>query len=87
MTENIQKNSLFELLEKKYGIHITGIKNYFTITNLNADDGMLLNLQESSPALLLSQHFFSGEDQIMYMRSIKRPDDFVYFIEFEKIDR
>jgi DNA-binding GntR family transcriptional regulator len=87
LEEDIQKNSLFELLEKKYGIHITGIRNYFTITNLNAGDGMLLDLPESSPALLLSQHFFSGGDQIMYMRSIKRPDDFVFFIEFEKIDK
>jgi GntR family transcriptional regulator len=87
LEEDIQKNSLFELLEKKYGIHITGIRNYFTITNLNAGEGMLLDLPESSPALLLSQHFISGGDQIMYMRSIKRPDDLVFFIEFEKIDR
>jgi GntR family transcriptional regulator len=87
LEEDIRKNSLFELLEKKYGIHITGIRNYFTITNLNEGDGMLLDLPKGSPALLLSQHFFSGGDQIMYMRSIKRPDDFVFFIEFEKIDR
>ncbi len=87
LEEDVQNHSLFELLEKKYGIHITGVRNYFTITNLNEGDGELLDLPENSPALLLSQHFFSREDQIMYMRSIKRPDDFVFFIEFEKIDR
>ena len=87
LEEDVQKHSLFELLEKKYGTYITGIKNYFTIMNLNGDDSMLLDLPEGSPALLLSQHFFAGQEQIMYMRSIKRPDDFVFLIEFEKIDR
>jgi len=87
LEEDIQKNSLFELLEKKYGIHVTAVKNYFTIKNLNEADCMLLNLPDGSPSLVLTQHFFSGEDQIMYMHSIKRPDNFVYFIEFEKIDR
>lgn len=87
LEEDVQKNSLFELLEKKYGVHITGVRNYFTIINLNAGDGVLLDLPEDSPALVLTQHFFSREDQIMYMRSMKRPDDFVFLIEFEKIDR
>jgi len=87
LEEDVQKNSLFELLEKKHDIHITGVRNYFTMAHLNAGDGMLLDLPESSPALFLTQHFFSGEDQIMYMRSMKRPDKFVFIIEFEKINR
>jgi len=87
LEEDVHKNSLFELFEKKYGIHVTGVKNYFTITNLNEGDAMLLDIPEGSPALVLTQHFFSGDDQIMYMRSMKRTDDFVFYIEFEKIDR
>jgi GntR family transcriptional regulator len=87
LEEDVQKNSLFELLEKKYGIHITGIRNYFNMTNLKAGDSMLLDLPESSPALVLRQHLFSGEDQIMYMCSMKRPDNFDFLIEFEKINR
>jgi DNA-binding GntR family transcriptional regulator len=84
LEENVQKNSLFELLEKKYGIHITGVRNYFDVTYLDADEGRVLDLSESSAALILTQHFFSGETQIMYMRSIKRPDSFELLIEFEK---
>ena len=87
LEEDIQKSSLFKLLEIKYGIHITGVRNYFDITYLNEDDGILLELPESSPALVLTQHLFSGETQVMYMRSIKRPDSFVFLIEFEKINR
>jgi len=87
LEEDLRRNSLFELLEKKYGIHITGIRNYFNMTKLNAGDSMLLDLPESSPSLVLMQHFFAGEDQIMYMRSLKRPEDFAFVILFEKINR
>ena len=87
LEEDVQKNSLFELLEKKYGIHITGVRNYFNMSNLNAGDSMLLGLPESSPSLVLTQHFMSGEDQIMYMRSMKSPDKVAFIIEFEKINR
>lgn len=87
LEEDVRKNSLFELLERKHGIHLTGVRNYFDVKYLNADEGMLLDLSENSPALVLTQHFFSGETQIMYMRSIKRPNSFVFLIEFEKTDR
>ena len=87
LEEDVQKNSLFELLEKKHGIHLTGVRNYFDVKYLNADEGMLLDSSESSPALVLTQHFFSGETQIMYMRSIKKPGRFELLIEFEKKDR
>ena len=87
LEEDVRKNSLFELLERKHGIHLTGVRNYFDVKYLNADEGMLLDLSENSPALVLTQHFFSGETQIMYMRSIKRPNNFVFLIEFEKTDR
>jgi len=84
LEEDVKKNSLFELLEKKYEIQITGVKNYFDVTYLNADEGRILDLSESSPALVLTQHFFSGETQIMYMRSIKLPGSFEFLIEFER---
>lgn len=84
LEEDVKKNSLFELLEKKYEIQITGVKNYFDVTYLNAGEGRVLDLSESSPALVLTQHFFSGETQIMYMRSIKLPGSFELLIEFEK---
>ncbi len=84
LEEDVQKSSLFKLLERKYGIHVTGVRNYFDVTYLNENDGILLELPERSPSLVLTQHFFSGDNQIMYMRSIKRPDNFVFLIEFEK---
>jgi GntR family transcriptional regulator len=84
LEEDVKKNSLFELLEKKYGIQITGVRNYFDVTYPNADEGRILDLSENSPALVLTQHFFSGEIQIMYTRSIKQPNRFEFLIEFER---
>lgn len=79
---DVKKNSLFELLEKKYAIQITGVRNCFDVTYLNADECRVLDLSENSPALVLTQHFFSGETQIMYMRSVKQPGRFELSLEF-----
>lgn len=84
LSEDVAHNSLFELLEKKHGIKITKVKDYIEITYPNSDERGLLNLTEDSPALLLEQHFYSGETQIMYTRSIKRPERFRFFIEMER---
>lgn len=84
LNEDLEKNSLLELLEKKYNIKITKVKDYIGIAYLNAEEGKLLGLPESSDALLLEQLFYSGETQIQYTRSIKRPDRFKFFIELER---
>ncbi len=41
-------------------------------------------MKEGYPALLLEQHFHAGETQVIYMRSIKRPERFRFFIEMER---
>jgi GntR family transcriptional regulator len=84
LEEDVMNNSLFELFEKKYGIPITQVRNYFDITYLNKEEGKLFSLAEGSPALLLNQHFFSWEKHIMYTRSVNRPDGFKFLMEFEK---
>lgn len=84
LEENVANNSLFELLEKKHGITITMVKDYIEVVYSKAVESKLLGLPKGSPVLLLDQHFYSGETQIMYMRSIKRPDRFRLMLEFEK---
>lgn len=83
LEEDLEKSSLVEL-SKKYEIKITRIRNYFDIAFLNAEEGRLLELREGTPALLLNQSFYSGETQIMYIRSVKRADRFKFSIEFVK---
>lgn len=84
LQDDVANNSLFELLEQKHGITITKVKDYIEIIYSRAGENKLLGLPKGSPVLLLDQHFFSGDTQIMYMRSIKRPDRFRLSLEFEK---
>ncbi|MDH4206752.1 MAG: GntR family transcriptional regulator [Desulfobacteraceae bacterium] len=84
LEEDIEHNSLFELFEKKYGIKITKVKNYLEITHPKTDDARLLELPEGSTALLLTQHFYSGETQIMYTCSVKGSDRFKFSMDLER---
>ncbi len=84
LEEDLENNSIHELLEKKYGINITKVQGYISIIYLSKDEGMLLGLQEGSCALLLEQYFYSGDSQITYTRSVKRPDKFRFFTEFDR---
>lgn len=84
LEEDIANSSLFELFEKKHGIKITKVKDYIEIAYLNKEESTLLDRPDGSPALLLEQHFYSGETQIMYTRSINRSDRFRFSLEFDK---
>lgn len=84
LDEDVRNNSLFELLEKKYEIQITRVKNYFDIAHLNMDEARIFDSAEGLPALVLNQHLFSWKTQIMYARSISLPDRFKFSLEFEK---
>ncbi len=84
LAEDVADNSLFELFENKFGIHVTLVRDNIEVTTSKPDESKILGLPEGSYVLLLDQHFYSGDTQIMYMRSIKRPDRFRFTIEFEK---
>ncbi|MFA4920154.1 MAG: GntR family transcriptional regulator [Thermodesulfovibrionales bacterium] len=84
LEDNIEDNSLFDIVEKKYGIKITKAKNYIDITFLNLNESVLLGLNEGATALLLQQYFYSGDTQIMYTRSVKRIDRINFHMEFER---
>ncbi|MDP2167457.1 MAG: GntR family transcriptional regulator [Thermodesulfovibrionales bacterium] len=84
LKEDVVENSLFELFENKYDITITGVRDFIEVAYSSAGESKLLGLPKDSPVLLLEQHFYSGESQIMYMRSVKRPERFRLSIDFKK---
>lgn len=84
LEEDIEHQSLLDLFEKKYGIKITKVKTYPEITYLKTDEADLIKCPEGSPAVLLKQHFYSGDSAVMYARSVKRPDRFGICMEFER---
>jgi len=84
LEDDVAKNSLIKLFEKKYGITITKVQDYIEIVYLKEQESKLLGLSENSIALLLSQHFYSGKTPIMFSRSINHPERFRFFVEFER---
>ncbi len=84
LKENIEKLSLFEFFEKKTSFHITHVKSSFEITLLNAEEAKLFEYPIKTPALMLTQHFYSGNNNIMFSRAVKRPGKGGFFLEFDK---
>jgi DNA-binding GntR family transcriptional regulator len=84
LEDDITHNSLFDIFENKYGIKITGTKNYINLAYLDTSESRLLNRPEGSAAVLLEQYFYSGDTMIMYTRSIKEPESLHYLIELER---
>ena len=84
LDEDVGNNSLLDLFEKKYGMTITKVKSYIEVAYSKIDESKSLGLLKDSPILVLEQHYYSGDTQIMYIHSIKRPDRFRFAIEFEK---
>jgi len=84
LEDDLERSSLLDLFEKKYGIRITRIINHLDVAYLNTDESRLFGLEEDSAALLMTQLFYSGDTVFMYMRSVKRPDRFQISIELER---
>lgn len=84
LTEDLEGHLLIELLEKKYEIPITRIRIFVEGAYATENEGSVLGLAKGTPVLLLEQHFYSDDTQVMYMRSIKRMDKFRFSREFGK---
>ena len=78
------QQSVLELLERRCGVRVTRVRDYIEVVALAAEEAAVLGLPPGSPALLLEQYFYAGETQVMYTRSVKRPERFRFFIELER---
>lgn len=84
LNEDLENGSLLEILESRYQIKITKVQEFFEVAPVTEAEGALLGLAPQTPAMLLEQRFFAGPTQIMYTRSLKRPERFRFFIERER---
>ncbi|HEY5997691.1 MAG TPA: GntR family transcriptional regulator [bacterium] len=78
------QQSVLELLERLCAVRVTRVRDYIEVIALAPEEADVLGLPAGSPALLLEQYFYAGESQVMYTRSVKRPERFRFFIEFER---
>ena len=84
LRDEINGASLLDLLEDRYELPITRITEGFDVIKLSQEECKHLGLPAGAAALLLEQHFFSGDRQIMYMRSVIKPGGIKLSIEFIK---
>jgi GntR family transcriptional regulator len=84
LTEELERQSVLEFLEERCGVRVTRVRDYIEVTALSEEEARILGLPAGSPALLLEQYFYAGDAQVMYTRSIQRPERFRFFIELER---
>jgi len=84
LEEDVANESLFDILEKKHNITLTKVKDYIELAYLTDEEASLLGLSSGAPVLVMEQQLYSGEVQVMFIRSIKRSDRFRFYIEFER---
>lgn len=84
LEDDIARNSLIDIIEKKYGIRITKVKNLIDIGYLNTDEARIFGLPEGTASLITMQFYYSGDTTFMYTRSLKKPGRFNLLIEFER---
>lgn len=83
LEDDIERQSLFDLFEKKYGIRVTKVRNYIDITQFTEEQSGIIGAN-GLPALLLTQEFYSGDTIVAYSVSKKRPNRFQIFLELER---
>lgn len=81
---DLEKESLLDILENQCQASITRVRDFIEVVTLEPEESVVLNLPAGSPALLLEQFFYSGDNQVMYTRSLKRPERFRLVIDFER---
>lgn len=81
---DLEKESLLEVLENRCKVKITRVRDFIEVVSLAPEEAAVLTLPAGSPALLLEQFYYSGDTQVMYTRSLKRPERFRLVIDLER---
>lgn len=84
LKEDLESISLFEFFEKRAALHITHLNNNFEINLLNAEEAKLFEYPVRTPALILTQQFYSGGNNVMFCRSVKRPGKSGFSLQFDR---
>lgn len=69
ISENLEENSLFNILQDKYGITVTKSSKEIEISRTDNDEGKLLNLSKNYPILLVKSIAYDQFDVPVYVGS------------------
>lgn len=79
---DFEQNSLYEVLEKKYNIHVSHAKEIFEPVIINKQESIYLAVDENSPAIMLDRVAFSSKDEpVELCRSIIPGDKCRFYTE------
>ncbi|MCX7988367.1 MAG: GntR family transcriptional regulator [Thermodesulfovibrio sp.] len=84
LEEDLEAQSLIDILEKKCRIKITKIHNYLELNLLNKELASSFNLPENHPVILMTQKVFSGDTIVLLNKIYKREDSDKLFITFHR---
>lgn len=84
LEEDLESQSIIDILEKKSNIKITKIHNYFELNLLNKEMALSFNLPENYPVILMTQKIFSGETVVLLNKIYKKDDTDKLFITFQR---
>lgn len=82
LNEALDKESIHDLLVRKYNLPLTRVRQYLEAVALRADEARLLKVKVNSPALLLHRITFTKEQPVTLVRYLYRGDRYRFHAEF-----
>lgn len=84
LDEDLEKESIIDLFDKKYSIKITKVDNYFDITTIAREVAHSLDIPEESFVLENTQKVFSGDTVVLINKFYKKSGDNKLFISLQR---
>ena len=83
LNEALDKESIHDLLIRKYNLPLTRVRQYLEAIALRAVEAKLLKVKVNSPALLLHRITFTEEQPVTLVRYLYRGDRYRFHAEFK----
>lgn len=84
LEEDLEKNSIIDVLEKNYSIKITKVLSYFDIATLDRELSRSFQMSEGDKVIRVAQKIFSGETVVFVNKLYKRDDEEKLFISLHR---
>lgn len=84
LEEDLEKESLYDIFERRFGIKITKVLNIIYIANLKLEQSVSLSVKENSKVIAIKQICYSGDTIVLLNRFYKKQDRYNLFLEYER---
>jgi GntR family transcriptional regulator len=84
LAADLEQDSVIDTLERQCHVTITRVRDVIEAVPAGEEGAALLQMAPGAPCLLLEQYFYAGERQVMFARSLKRPERFRFVLDLER---